>query len=103
MTAYGASLLPGSRVTDTTVAVAGRVVSKRATGKLVFYDIEGDAGVRVQVMATLSRLVPLPGESDSGLKARFAAMNDGVHLGDVIGKCTFIGGHCQCGPCTLAP
>lgn len=82
---YGASLLPGSRVTDTVVAVAGRVVSKRATGKLVFYDIEGDAGVRIQVMATLSRLVPLPGESDSGLKTRFATMNDGVHLGDIIG------------------
>ncbi len=85
MAAYG-GLQPGSRVTDATVAVAGRVVSKRTAGKLVFYDIEGDAGVRVQVMATMARLVPLPGEAEGALKARFAAMNDGVRLGDIIGK-----------------
>ena len=79
-------LQPGSRLVDTTVSVAGRVVSKReASGKLVFFDIEGDGGTRLQVMSTLSRLVKASGESDEQLKARFEALNRSVKLGDIIG------------------
>ena len=46
-------LEPGQRMNDKRVAVAGRIVSIRASGaKLHFYDITADGG-RVQLMASM--------------------------------------------------
>lgn len=45
-----ASLEAGTQLTDDSVSIAGRVVTKRASGaKLLFYDIIGE-GQKVQVM-----------------------------------------------------
>lgn len=76
----------GARETAVTVRVAGRVVSKRdASAKLVFYDVEGDGGVVLQIMSSLSRLTPLPDESDAALRERFVTLNRSVRVGDIVG------------------
>ena len=76
-------LADGSHDEATTVAVAGRVMSKRASSaKLFFYDLHGE-GEKVQVMADLRQYA-------AGEEA-FAAINAEVRRGDIIGVRGFPG------------
>lgn len=64
---------------ERTVAIAGRIRTKRPSGsKLVFYDLVGD-GAKVQIMASLST-----SEHSEDADA-FAKLHNGVKRGDVIG------------------
>lgn len=60
---------------DTLVSVAGRIMSKRASGtKLFFYDLRGD-GVKVQVMA----------DARNATDYDFEKINTAVRRGDIVG------------------
>jgi len=65
----------GAKLEDTTVQVAGRVVSLRGQGKLFFYDIVGD-GDKVQIMSSLANY-----ESEEA----FHETHKIVKRGDIIG------------------
>lgn len=66
----------GKQLDDTTVTVAGRIVSVRGQGKLFFYDIRGD-GVKLQVMSSLSAY--------TGGEEAFHQIHRTLKRGDVIG------------------
>ena len=60
---------------DVVVAVAGRLMSKRASGtKLFFYDLRGD-GVKVQVMA----------DARNATDYEFEKINQATRRGDIVG------------------
>lgn len=74
---YQDSIEAGSVVETETVALAGRVWTKRASGaKLVFYDLHGD-GAKVQIMAD-ARHSELDGEG-------FGALHAASRRGDIVG------------------
>eukprot|EP00698_Gefionella_okellyi_P014596 TRINITY_DN404_c0_g2_i1.p1 TRINITY_DN404_c0_g2~~TRINITY_DN404_c0_g2_i1.p1 ORF type:complete len:1232 (+),score=353.70 TRINITY_DN404_c0_g2_i1:56-3751(+) len=58
---------------DESVTVAGRIYSKRGSGKLFFYDLH-DSGVKIQIMSDLSRL-----------QQDFDAVHAKVKRGDIVG------------------
>mmetsp|Transcript_15884 Transcript_15884/g.31124 ORF Transcript_15884/g.31124 Transcript_15884/m.31124 type:complete len:1126 (-) Transcript_15884:229-3606(-) len=64
-------LSPDTRDEKTTVSIAGRVLSKRIMGKLIFYDLAADNG-RVQVMA------------DAKIAENFE-IHQNLRRGDIIG------------------
>ncbi|PNH09083.1 Lysine--tRNA ligase [Tetrabaena socialis] len=71
------ALETGAQDAETTVAVAGRIYSKRGSGsKLVFYDLKAD-GVKIQIMADARN-------SELSLEAFAAAHND-CKRGDIVG------------------
>ncbi|GLC33824.1 Lysine--tRNA ligase [Pleodorina starrii] len=73
---YG-SLESGQQETESTVSVAGRIFSKRASGsKLLFYDLKAD-GVKIQIMADARN-------SELSLEA-FTAVHNECKRGDIVG------------------
>ena len=70
------SLADGERAESVEVAIAGRVMSKRIQGKLLFYDVQGDGG-KVQVMSSMGDYV---GDEDS-----FRATHNLLKRGDIVG------------------
>ncbi|XP_058484586.1 lysine--tRNA ligase isoform X1 [Solea solea] len=69
-------LQPGDQLTDVVLCVSGRVHAKRESGaKLIFYDLRGE-GVKLQVMANSRNY-----KSEDA----FAAINDKLRRGDIIG------------------
>lgn len=66
----------GEKMEDTTVSVAGRIVSVRGQGKLFFYDLNGD-GAKVQVMSDLKTY-------QAGEEA-FYKIHRTLRPGDIIG------------------
>ncbi|KAK9822199.1 hypothetical protein WJX81_002806 [Elliptochloris bilobata] len=71
-----AALQPGEQRNGETVAIAGRLASKRRMGKLVFYDIKAD-GEKVQAMAAADNS-PLD-------EVGFVALHNSVKRGDIVG------------------
>lgn len=47
------TLAEGEHIESANVSIAGRVISKRNAGKLMFYDVHGD-GLKIQVMSDIS-------------------------------------------------
>jgi len=73
--AYAPGAQDGEVREDIMVSVAGRVMSKRASGtKLYFYDLRGD-GVKVQVMA----------DARNATDYDFELVNQAVRRGDIVG------------------
>jgi len=71
------SLEAGAQLTDVTVALAGRLSSKRASGaKLLFYDLNGE-GKKVQIMADAR-------SSELDLAA-FQGVHNEAKRGDIVG------------------
>eukprot|EP00899_Mesostigma_viride_P006679 jgi/Mesvir1/16011/Mv08308-RA.2 len=72
------SLEAGQQLTEETVSLAGRIMSKRASGaKLIFYDLHGD-GAKVQVMADARNCPDLDEEG-------FAKLHNYAKRGDIVG------------------
>jgi lysyl-tRNA synthetase class 2 len=67
---------------DEVVSVAGRALSKRGQGKLMFYDLHGE-GVKIQIMSDISKY-------DGGEEA-FRAIHALVKRGDIVGVVGFPG------------
>ena len=75
----------GQRLEDTTVRVAGRILSKRkASSKLVFLDIESN-GERLQVMATRGRYWGSSGARTEQSEDEFRQCMKTLRRGDIIG------------------
>lgn len=72
----------GERIEDAQVSIAGRIVSSRGQGKLIFYDLHGD-GSKVQVMSDLKTF---EGDDDA-----FFAAHSSIRRGDIIGVKGFPG------------
>ncbi|KAL5549236.1 hypothetical protein UlMin_004467 [Ulmus minor] len=73
----------GEHQVDTTVSLAGRIMSKRSSSsKLFFYDLHG-GGAKVQVMADASK-------SDLD-EAEFSKFHSSVKRGDIVGVTGFPG------------
>merc|ERR1711965_681534 len=70
------SLADGEHIEDVDASIAGRVMSKRVQGKLVFYDLQGD-GSRVQLMCSEGTY---DGDAES-----FRNMQNTIKRGDIIG------------------
>mmetsp|Transcript_2617 Transcript_2617/g.2770 ORF Transcript_2617/g.2770 Transcript_2617/m.2770 type:complete len:682 (+) Transcript_2617:69-2114(+) len=71
---YG-GIADGEHLTDV-VAVAGRVLSKRGQGKLMFYDLHGE-GVKIQIMSDMS--------SYEGGEEAFRNIHGLIKRGDLVG------------------
>ncbi|KAJ7562550.1 hypothetical protein O6H91_03G073900 [Diphasiastrum complanatum] len=71
------NLASGEQLKETSVSLAGRLMSKRSSGaKLLFYDLHGE-GAKVQVMADAR---------NSGMEeAEFVKHHAGVKRGDIVG------------------
>lgn len=67
---------PGESLTESQVSIAGRIVSARGQGKLIFYDLHGE-GAKVQVMSDLKTF---DGDEDA-----FFKIHSTIKRGDVIG------------------
>lgn len=75
---FGKEVKDGEQM-ELTVAVAGRVRTKRPSGsKLVFYDLVGD-GAKVQIMASLGTS-ELAADTDA-----FVKLHNSVKRGDIVG------------------
>lgn len=70
-----AGLADGEHV-DEVVSVAGRVLSKRGQGKLMFYDLHGE-GVKIQIMSDISQY--------EGGEEAFREVHNLVKRGDIVG------------------
>jgi len=75
-THFGPTTEPGTRMDDTIVSIAGRIVSVRGQGKLYFYDIRGD-GAKVQVMSDIKTYL----SGDEG----FYKIHRTIKRGDIVG------------------
>lgn len=84
--AYGH--LEAGQQSEDVVSVAGRIMSKRASGaKLLFYDLHGD-GVKLQVMANFAFFQGGKREEEAAeaeRKAAFERINVEIKRGDVVG------------------
>jgi len=69
----------GERLNDTVVSIAGRIVSVRDKGKLIFYDVHGD-GAKVQVMSDVGTYAAASGGEDA-----FYKIHRQLKKGDIIG------------------
>lgn len=74
MTTYN-YIADGEHIEDT-VSVAGRILSKRGQGKLMFYDLHGE-GVKIQIMSDLSRY--------EGGEEKFREIHSLLKRGDIVG------------------
>ena len=70
------SVPDGEHLSDTQVSVAGRILSKRGQGKLMFYDLHAD-GIKIQIMSDLS--------SYEGGEEAFRVIHTLVKRGDIVG------------------
>mmetsp|Transcript_23511 Transcript_23511/g.21386 ORF Transcript_23511/g.21386 Transcript_23511/m.21386 type:complete len:659 (+) Transcript_23511:24-2000(+) len=87
------SLADGEHLESVTVSVAGRVLSKRGQGKLMFYDLHGD-GVKIQIMSDVGRY-------DGGEEA-FKDIHGYLRRGDIVGV-TGIPGKSKKGELSIFP
>ncbi|KAJ9064473.1 hypothetical protein DSO57_1030242 [Entomophthora muscae] len=79
------SLEPGARLKDTTMVLAGRILSRRdASAKLVFYDIMIEHN-KVQVMASLGNY------SKASCDKSFVDAHSGLRRGDIVRLVGFVG------------
>lgn len=78
---YG-SLNDGDHIADEEVSIAGRIMSKRGQGKLMFYDVHGD-GCKVQIMSDVSNYV--------GGENSFREIHNLLKRGDIVGVIGFPG------------
>ncbi len=72
---FGA-LADGAHRDDVNVGVAGRVISKRIQGKLLFYDVQGD-GAKVQIMSSQ--------DAYEGDEEAFRTIHNTIKRGDMVG------------------
>lgn len=61
---------------EESVSVAGRILSKRGQGKLMFYDLHGE-GLKIQIMSDLGRY--------SGGEDAFRDIHNLLKRGDIVG------------------
>lgn len=66
----------GQTLTEESVSVAGRILSKRGQGKLMFYDLHAD-GMKIQIMSDLSRY--------EGGEDAFRQVHSLIKRGDIVG------------------
>lgn len=78
---YG-SIVDGEHLSGDKVSVAGRILSKRGQGKLMFYDIHGE-GVKIQIMSDISSYL--------GGEEAFNEIHNNVKRGDIVGVVGFPG------------
>lgn len=71
-----ASLADGNRFNNELVSVAGRILSKRGQGKLMFYDLHGE-GVKIQIMSDVSNY--------EGGEETFREIHTFLRRGDLVG------------------
>lgn len=80
---YESAIPDGEYLEGETVALTGRIYTKRASGaKLVFYDLQAE-GCKVQIMAQAQHF--------AGTADEFSALHDAVHRGDIVGVRGFPG------------
>ncbi|KAJ2351472.1 hypothetical protein GGF43_004023, partial [Coemansia sp. RSA 2618] len=80
---WGQSMESGAKLTDEQLSVQGRLISKRESGKkLFFFDLEQD-GQTVQIVASQVR--------HDGDSARFRAVNRALMVGDIVRFSGFAG------------
>ena len=82
VTEFESKTTKGEHMEDKTVSVAGRIVSARGQGKLIFYDINGD-GAKLQVMSN-------PQTYEGGIE-EFQKIHRILKRGDIIGVKGFPG------------
>jgi len=70
------SIPDGEHLDGTSVSVAGRILSKRGQGKLMFYDIHGE-GQKIQIMSDLGRY--------EGGEEAFRNIHNLIKRGDIVG------------------
>mmetsp|Transcript_4289 Transcript_4289/g.6420 ORF Transcript_4289/g.6420 Transcript_4289/m.6420 type:complete len:675 (+) Transcript_4289:33-2057(+) len=70
------SIPDGEHLDGTIVSVAGRILSKRGQGKLMFYDIHGE-GQKIQIMSDLGRY--------EGGEEAFRNIHNLIKRGDIVG------------------
>jgi lysyl-tRNA synthetase class 2 len=70
------SLADGSHEENEVVSVAGRILSKRGQGKLMFYDLHGE-GSKIQIMSDVSRY--------EGGEDAFRQIHTLLKRGDIVG------------------
>ena len=75
-------LSDGSHAEDKIASVAGRVLSKRGQGKLMFYDLHAD-GMKIQIMSDVSNF--------EGGEDAFRAIHGLIKRGDIVGVTGFPG------------
>jgi lysyl-tRNA synthetase class 2 len=66
----------GNHTSTEVVSIAGRILSKRGAGKLMFFDIHGE-GLKVQIMSDMSKYVDGP--------EAWANINSIIKRGDIVG------------------
>jgi len=76
------TIADGEQLNSVEVTVAGRLLSKRGQGKLMFYDLHAD-GIKIQIMSDMSQY--------SGGEEAFRAIHSLVKRGDIVGVCGFPG------------
>jgi lysyl-tRNA synthetase, class II len=76
------SILEGEHIEGEMVSVAGRVLSKRGQGKLMFYDLHGE-NVKIQIMSDISQY--------EGGEEAFREIHNMVKRGDIVGVNGFPG------------
>lgn len=80
---YESTIPTGEHLEGETVALCGRIYTKRASGsKLVFYDLVAE-GAKVQIMAQVQHFAGSPEE--------FSELHDAIHRGDIVGVRGFPG------------
>lgn len=72
----------GEHLQDTVVSIAGRIMSKRGQGKLMFYDIHGE-NLKIQIMSDISTY--------EGGEDAFREIHNLVKRGDLVGVRGFPG------------
>jgi lysyl-tRNA synthetase class 2 len=76
------NIAEGEHLEDEIVSVAGRVLSKRGQGKLMFYDVHGE-GLKIQIMSDVSRY--------QGGEEAFRDAHNLLRRGDLVGITGFPG------------
>lgn len=76
------SLTSGDHIEGEIVSIAGRLMSKRGQGKLMFYDLHGE-NAKIQIMSDISRY--------EGGEEKFFEIHDLLKRGDLVGVSGFPG------------
>lgn len=79
---YNSVIADGEHIETEVVSLAGRVLSKRGQGKLMFYDLHGES-LKIQIMSDVSRLV--------GGEEAFKEIHSLLKRGDLVGVTGFPG------------
>lgn len=73
---YGPTIADGEHLEGDVVSVAGRILSKRGQGKLMFYDLHGES-LKIQIMSDVSRM--------EGGEEVFREIHTVLKRGDLVG------------------